>query len=116
MKISSYLHEVTARIKGDEAGIIAAQNERKSMSAVNGQISSLEGLIVDQEESVKDAEELLNEALYPTTKIIDNQSYIRKISQAQQVMDETADTLENTKKSLKYFQDLKAKFSSEVEA
>jgi hypothetical protein len=35
-KVSNFIKEVTARLKGDEAGVVAAKVERKALSAING--------------------------------------------------------------------------------
>lgn len=112
--ITNYLKELKSRLQGDEKGIIAAQNERKSMSAVNGNISSLEGLIVDQEEVLRDAEEAFNEAKYPVIKITDNSNYISSIKSAYQRVQEAKDTLQNTKDSLKFWKELKDDYSKQV--
>ena|SRR3990167_5529290 len=114
--ISSYLKEITARLKSDDAGVIAALNERKSLSATKGSIAALEANIVDQEELVKDAEEALKDAKYPTTKITDNGSYLMKIQITQESLDNAKEELDNTNKSLVYWNALVKEFSQQVEA
>ena len=114
--MTSYAKEILARIQGNESSIIAAQNERKSNAAVNGQIAALEALVVDQEEAVKDAEEALKEAKYPTTKISDNSAYIRGIRNAQERVTSATETLATTNESLTYFKGIKADFAKQVTA
>ena len=59
MKVTNFIKEVTARLKGDEAGVIAAKVERKALSAINGQLAALKAKLVDDETAVEDAEEAL---------------------------------------------------------
>jgi len=114
--ITSFAKEILSRLKGDEQGVIAAQNERKANSALLGTIAALNAKVVDQEELVKDAEDALQEAKYPTTKITDNGSYVSKIQQKQALLDNAKEELENTTKSLSYWNTLVAEFTAQVEA
>ena len=115
-KISNYLRELTARLKSDDAGVIAALNERKSLSSLKGSIAALEAKIVDQEELVKDAEEALLEAKYPITKITDNGSYLLKIQKTKEALDNAKEDLKNTQESLAYWNSLVVEFTTQVEA
>jgi hypothetical protein len=116
-KISSYLREITARIKGDEAGKVAAQNERKANSAIKGQLAALNAKIVDDENNVEDKQESYNNALYPTTKITDNQAYVRNLVYAKEALDGAKSSLESTKKSIAFFDALlKSEWDTLVEA
>lgn len=103
MRITSYLKELTARLKGDEAGKIAAQNERKANSAIKGQLAALNAKIVDDENTVEDKQEAYNNALYPTSKITDNQAYVRNLVNAKENLDGAKNSLESTKKSIAFF-------------
>lgn len=114
--ISSFAKELLSRLKGDEQGVVAALNERKSLSALKGSIAALEAKVVDQEELVKDAEEALSEAKYPTTKITDNGNYLLKIQRAQEQLDGAKENLKNTQDSLAYWNSLVVEFTAQVEA
>jgi hypothetical protein len=104
--ISTFAKEVAARLKGDEAGVIAAKVERKALSAFNGQIAALKAKLVDDETRVEDATEALNNAIYPTAVPTDNSVYIQNIVAAQARLDQATETLDETIRTVAYFQDL----------
>jgi len=104
--VSSFVREVIARFKGDDAQITAEKNERKARSAVKGQIAALEAAIVDEEEKVASAEEAYKEALYPTTVIKDSTVYIKGIKIGKEAVDAAKSRFEEVKDSLKYFNEL----------
>ena len=116
MKVTNFLKQTLAFLKGDEAGVIAAQNERKSRSAFKRQISGLESKQVDAEAAVEDAQDALTRALYPTTRITNNETYIRSITSAQQTLDSAKATLEAINESLAYYAKLSDSTFAEVEA
>jgi hypothetical protein len=105
-KVSNFIKEVTARLKGDEAGVVAAKVERKALSAINGQLAALKAKLVDDETAVEDAQEAFNVAVFPTTVFTDNRSYVSGIQRAQEVLDAKEAELESTKESIAYFEAL----------
>lgn len=105
-----FLKQVIARLKGDNNEVLAAKISRKGLSAFDGQIAALKARVVDQETSVEDAAEALENAIYPTEMFSDNQYYIRNIVDKQNRLDEAITALEATNKSLAYFNALVAKF------
>jgi len=107
-KVSNFIKEVTARLKGDEAGVVAAKVERKATSAINGQLAALKAKLVDDETAVEDAEEALNNAIFPTSVFTDNSSYVRTIQARQEYLDIALATLESTKETIVYFENLVA--------
>jgi hypothetical protein len=109
----SFVREVTARLKGDEAGVVAAKNARKAESALKGQIAALEAKLVDDESTVEDRKEALQNAKFPTTPITDNQNYIQNIRRAQEGVDSAEETVADTKFSIEYFQGLLVEFDKE---
>ena len=110
--LSLFVKETVARLKGDDAEVLAIKNQRKADSAINGQLAALKAKLVDDESAVEDGEELLNNAIYPNTAITDNQAYVRGISKAHEALEEAKETLENTKNSIAYFENIiKTKFN-----
>ena len=105
-KVSNFIKEVTARLKGDEAGVIAAKVERKAISAINGQLASLKAKLVDDETAVEDAEEALNNAIFPTNVFIDNSHYVKTILARQEMLDSAVTSLESTKETIAYLENL----------
>ena len=102
-QISLFVKEVTARIKGDEATVVAAKNARKANSAFDAQLALLKSKQVDQENAVEDAKEALNSAQFPTSLVKDNNSYIQGIVNAQSLLDSAEDSLASIKKAIEYF-------------
>lgn len=105
-KVTNFIKEVTARLKGDENGVIAAKVERKALSAINGQLAALRAKLVDDETSVEDAEEALNNAIFPTSVFTDNGIYVRTIQARQEYLDLAKTTLDSTKETIAYFENL----------
>ena len=105
-KVSNFIKEVTARLKGDETGVIAAKVERKAISAINGQLASLKAKLVDDETAVEDAEEALNNAIYPTNVFTDNSHYVKTILARQEMLDSAVTSLESTKETIVYLENL----------
>lgn len=104
--ISTFAKEVAARLKGDEAGVIAAKVERKAISAFNGQIAALKAKLVDDETRVEDATEALDNAIYPTSVPTDNSKYIANIVSAQESLDKAIEMLDETISTLTYFESM----------
>lgn len=113
MSFKFFIKEVTARITGDEAGVIAAKNARKAESAIKGQIAALEAKLVDDESRVDDAAETLKTAKFPVNLIRDNQAYVGNIKDAQADLDVATETVEDTKFSIDYFKGLLEEFNAE---
>ena len=105
-KGQAFIKEVTARLKGDVEGVIAAKNARKAISAVDSQLASLKSAIVDAETAIEDAVENLGNAKYPTVLITNNREYIEGIKNAQEKLDEAKDFLASLNDSVAYFEDL----------
>lgn len=101
--VSLFIKKVTARIKGDDATVMATKNARKASSAFDAQLAGLKSKQVDQENAVEDAKEALNAAQFPTTLIKENTSYIKGIVDAQAALDQTEENLAATKKAIDYF-------------
>lgn len=104
--VSNFIKEVTARLKGDEAGVIAAKVERKALSAINGQLAALKAKLVDDETAVEDAQEAFNNAIFPTAVFTDNRGYVTSIQSAQERLESAQLNLEDTKESIAFFEGL----------
>jgi hypothetical protein len=114
-KVKSYLREVGARLKGDEKQVIAEKNYRKATSAINGQIAALKAKEVNDEDAVENATDVLNSIKYPTTLIHTPQAYVRDVVSAQETLDAAKASLEATRASIKFNEDLLEDFNKEVE-
>lgn len=110
-KLESFVKEVMARLKGDDDKVVAERNHRLANAAVKGQLSSLDGKLVEAEVSLEKANEELKAAKYPTTLISDSSSYIRNIDAKQQKADEALEELEDIQSSIEYFNGLYKEFN-----
>ena len=108
--VTNFVKTVVARLKGDDAEVLALKIERKANSALKGQLAALEAKVVDLENIVADKEEALNNAIYPSTLFTDNSAYIGSIQRAQAALDEAKDNLQHVMESIEYFTNLQSKF------
>lgn len=109
--LSSFAKEIVSRIKGDNAEVVAQQNERKALSAFNGQIQALKSKLVDDEMYLEDKKETFNNTLYPTVRISHNQSYVEEVKRAKDGITKAEEQLQDTKDSITFFEQLvKEKF------
>ncbi len=102
-KVSNFVAQVVARLKNDDAEVIALKNERKADSAIQSQIQALKSKLVDDESALEDAKESLENSIFPTEKITHNQSYVDSIARHQKNVDSMQDSLDSTKESIAYF-------------
>jgi len=105
-----FIKEVLNRLTGDNTEALAAKISRKAISAVEGQLASLNSKKVDLENTLEEAEENLANAKYPTTVFSSNESYISTILNNQKHVDQATENLEATNKAIEYFNELLASF------
>jgi len=105
-----FIKEVLARLTGDGTEALAAKISRKAVSAIEGQLASLNSKKVDLENTLEEAEENLEAAKYPVTIISQNETYISNILTAQRKVNEAKANLEATVEAAKYFEELLASF------
>lgn len=104
--VSKFVQETIAYITGDTDKAVALKNERLAKSAIKGQISALEGALVEAEVNVENAQENLKKATYPSELISSAQGYYNRILGCQEALDDCMSDLEDLQDSLKYAQDL----------
>ena len=103
MKSSNFITEVVARLKGDDAGVIAALNERKAKAAFKQQLSALESKLVDDEINVADRKDDYNTALYPTAKIADTKGYLENLRRQKEKLEDAEEVHNDTVSSIEFF-------------
>lgn len=109
-QVTNFVKTVIARLKGDDAEILALKIERKANSALKGQLAALEAKVVDLENIVADKEDALQNTIYPSTLFTDNSAYISSIQRAQASLDEAKENLQQVVDSIEYFTNLQSKF------
>lgn len=105
-KVNSFVKQVVARLAGDDNEVVAQKVARKAMSAMEGQVAALKAQLVDDEQRVEDAQERLDNAIYPTTMFSDNRAYCQSIANAQANLDAAKETLKETQDSIEFFKTL----------
>lgn len=105
-----FIREVIARLKGDDAEVLASKIARKALVALESQIAALRSKEVDLESAVEDKQEALANAKFPTEQITNSQVYVQGISNAQNRLDSAKQDLEDVKESIKYFEGLLNEF------
>lgn len=108
MSKGKFVSEVTGRINGEGAEIVASKVGRKAKSAFEGQIAALKAELVDNEGEVEDAKEALGNAIYPTTTFTDNKTYCQNVSRAQEAVDRAIATQAATQESIEFFEKMLA--------
>ena len=103
-KGSLFVKQVVALLKGDDTEALANKIARRAISAVEVQIASLKGKIVEAEGEVETATERLHKATYPTQMFTDGASYCSGIIRAQEALDRTKEALENLNETLKFWE------------
>lgn len=108
MSVSKFVEIVVAKLTGDKAKETAIRNEKLAKAAIKGQISALEAKLVKDELALEQAEEALEEAIYPSDLIKDAEAYIRGIKVASDYVDELKAVVDATQDSIDYFNSLVA--------
>ena len=114
-KIKSYVKQVLAFAKGDNAEVIAQQNYRFAQASFKGQLAALEGQKVKDEIAVEQAKDALAKTIHPTTTISHSESFINRIVDAQRDVDLAEESLARTEESIEYFKALAAAEEAEVD-
>lgn len=113
-KIKSFVKQTLASLTGNTDEVLAQKNFRMAISAVDGQIAALKADLVDAEERVKDAEEALEAAKYPSTAITNRTAYLAGIVDATENLEEAQASHANVKASIAFNEALKSEFEKEV--
>ena len=100
---SKFVSAVVTKAKGDKVVETAERNERIAKAAIAGQLSALEGKLVEAEIKAQNAENVYNDAVCPVELITDTKSYIAKVAKAKQDVLNTLEEVEEIKASIEEF-------------
>jgi DNA-binding FrmR family transcriptional regulator len=113
--ITSYVKEATAILKGDAQKRILAQNQRIGINAIQGQISSLKNLEIQQEIECEDSVESYNNTLLGISINAEGEATVRQLNADQypidiinslRAMEAASETLAKTRKGIETFENL----------
>lgn len=112
--MSKFATKVAAKIKGDDALATGKKIESKVKALLASQVSLLETKKVDLQLSLGDAEETLEDALYPTTTPVNGETYLKGVRAAKAVIENYEESIEEVEDSIKFYQGiLKSEFGAE---
>ena len=101
-ELSKFVAATIAFITGDTDTEVALKNERLGKASIKGQLSALEGSLVNAEVNVETAKENLEKAIYPTVLISNQQSYYSNIIRAQEALTDAQDGLDDILLAINY--------------
>jgi hypothetical protein len=101
-ELSKFVAATVAFITGDTNTAVALKNERLGRASIKGQLSALEGSLVNAEVDLETAKENFEKAIYPTVFINNQQQYYQNIVKAQQSLDYAQDNLDDILVSINY--------------
>lgn len=105
-ELSKFVAATIAFITGDTDTMVALKNERLAKASIKGQLSALEGSLVNAEVEVETAKDNLEKAIYPTYLITNQQAYYENIVDAQNQLDFAEQNLEDIIASIEYANNL----------
>lgn len=101
-ELSKFVAATIAFITGDTDTAVALKNERLGKASIKGQLSALEGSLVNAEVAVETAKENLEKKIYPTVLISNQQYYYSNIIAAQEELNDAQDQLDSIVASIDY--------------
>lgn len=110
-KITNFAKSVLALMKGETDEVKALKIERKCLSYLEGQISSLKASLIDKEDAVSDTGDKLTASIFPVEIPTNPMGYVNDIKQSQENYDKAVEALEDTKETIKFYENIiKTKF------
>jgi hypothetical protein len=100
-KVNSFIRQFVALVEGDKSEVIAEKVLRKAEAALETRLAALKGHIVDAEQNVEDAKEGLITARLNSGRMIDSRdAYVDTIINANSLVTESEQKLENIKNTI----------------
>jgi len=101
-ELSKFVAATVAFITGDTNTAVALKNERLGKASIKGQLSALEGALVNAEVDVETAKDNLEKAIYPTTLITNQQYYYQNIVAKQEALNSAQEALVDIELAIDY--------------
>ena len=92
-ELSKFVAATLAFITGDTDTAVALKNERLGKASIKGQLSALEGALVNAEVNVEIGKDELARAIHPTTLITNQQYYYQNIIAKQELLNKAEEEL-----------------------
>jgi len=104
--LSKFVQATMAFLTGDTDTALALKNERLAKAAIRGQLSALEGQLVNDEVELDLANENFNKSFTPKTLIASQEGYIDNLLTARENLTKAEAKLEKTKKTIAFLEKL----------
>jgi predicted nucleic acid-binding Zn-ribbon protein len=115
--ISSFVKQFIATVKGDDVTAQAEKVFRQATSALNTQISSLEGDLIGLEDSLSDAKEaLVLKRVNNGNSISDRNSYVSSLFTAKNSVTSAEEALDKHKAKITFLKEELKALTTQVEA
>lgn len=119
-KVKSIFRQITAILKGDDEKVVGEKIYRRATSALKAQISTLEGVTVQLEDSLSEAKENAKLALINNAKLITNTTeadyYVNKLLVSENNITMATEALELHIKKIELLKAKLLELDEEVEA
>lgn len=113
-KVTSFVNQFLALVKGDSATVQAEKVFRQAQSALNVQISSLTGDTINFEDSLQEAQESLKKAMVNNGQSIsDRAKYVSLLLEGKNRVTAAEEALESHKAKLAFLKDSLAALEAE---
>ncbi len=101
-QVSKFVAATIAFLTGDTDTATALKNERLAKASIKGQLSALEGALVEAEVNVDNAKEKLIKAIYPTELIQSQSGYYKNVVGSQEALNYAEEKLKDIQESIAY--------------
>lgn len=102
--MGKFADKVAKKIEGGDAASIGAKVESKVRVLLTTQVSLLNNSKVDLELKKSDAEDNLENVLYPTTIPVDGESYLYAVKNAKERLESIEEQIKETEESIAFYQ------------
>lgn len=103
-KKKTFLDRMIDRFQGNDEKGISKHNKKWAINAFEQQINALKGEKLSAEGRLETAQENLEHAICPETKINDHQAYLQHIVNAKNQLEEAESQIKTIEESIAFFQ------------
>jgi chromosome segregation ATPase len=103
-KKKNFLDRMMDRFQGNDEKGISKHNKKWAINAFNQQINALEGEKLFAEGRIEAAQENLEHAICPESKIQDHSKYLQNIANAKNQLEEAEQQIKTINDSIAFFQ------------
>lgn len=115
-KINSFVKQFVAMIQGNDAAVVAEKIKRRAESALSSQIHALEGVTINYEDDLADADDALkNAVLNSGSEVLEASAYLKNLLQKRQERKDVEENFKDHKSKIQFLKDTLASINELVE-